>query len=297
MTSTLSAMAAFPTADWQWRGHRIRYSISGTGAPVVLVHGFGASIGHWRKTIPALREAGYRVYALDLLGFGASAKPNLAYSMDLWAELLADFWQAHIGEPVVWVGNSIGGLLCLRMAADYGHTCRGVSVLNCAGGLNHRPNELNWMQTLFTNLFRTLVAAPVIGHLIFDQIRRPERIRKTLGQVYANPDAITDELVELLHRPALDAGAKEVFARVISAPPGPKIVDLLPAIQVPILVLWGEVDPWTPVSGVKHFEAHQERIPIRIERLADTGHCPHDDRPELVNPILVEWLQQLGSKF
>ncbi|MFN3680352.1 alpha/beta fold hydrolase, partial [Thermosynechococcus sp.] len=96
MTSTLTA--AFPTADWLWRGHRICYSVNGRGAPVVLVHGFGASIGHWRKNIPALTAAGYRVYALDLLGFGASAKPDLTYSLDLWAELLADFWQAHIAQ-------------------------------------------------------------------------------------------------------------------------------------------------------------------------------------------------------
>lgn len=73
----------------------------GTGRPLLLVHGFGASIGHWRKNIPVLAAGGYRVYAIDLLGFGSSDKPALNYTVELWQEQLKDFWTAHIQEPTV----------------------------------------------------------------------------------------------------------------------------------------------------------------------------------------------------
>lgn len=56
--------------NWTWRGHQIKYSVTGKGTPLLLIHGFGASIGHWKKNVPAFAEAGYQVFAIDLLGFG-----------------------------------------------------------------------------------------------------------------------------------------------------------------------------------------------------------------------------------
>ena len=66
--------SAIEIQSWQWQGHQIQYTVTGTGQPLVLIHGFGASIGHWRKNIPVLAQAGYQVFALDLLGFGGSDK-------------------------------------------------------------------------------------------------------------------------------------------------------------------------------------------------------------------------------
>ncbi|MEL7333814.1 MAG: alpha/beta fold hydrolase, partial [Cyanobacteria bacterium J06560_2] len=82
-SSTASPVAAPPQPytgeklTWDWRGYDIKYVAYGEGPPIVLIHGFGASIGHWRKNIPVLAAAGHRVYALDLLGFGDSDKPDL----------------------------------------------------------------------------------------------------------------------------------------------------------------------------------------------------------------------------
>ena len=277
--------------SWTWQGHKIQYSVMGTGRPLVLLHGFGASIGHWRQNIPVLAAAGYRVFALDLLGFGGSDKPPLNYSLDLWEELVKDFHSSHIQEPAVFVGNSIGGLLSLILVANCPEISAGGVLINCAGGLNHRPNELTLPLRLIMGGFTKLVSSKIAGQFIFNRVRQKERIRRTLGQVYFNPEAITDELVEMLYEPSCDTGAQQVFASILTAPPGPTPTELLPKVKHPLLVLWGEKDPWTPIKGAGIYKQLSENgQPIKFVPIPDTGHCPHDERPDIVNQLILDWL-------
>lgn len=281
---------------WNWQGHQVNYSVSGEGIPLVLVHGFGASIGHWRKNIPVWVEGGYKVFALDLLGFGGSDKPAIAYSLELWQELLKDFWLAHIQTPAMFVGNSIGALLSLMMAANHPEMVKGAVLLNVAGGLNHRPNELNPVLGLIMTGFSKLVGSPITGKFIFNQVRQKHRIRKTLGQVYHDRTAITDELVDLLYAPSCDAGAQAVFAAILTAPAGSKPEELLPDVTCPLLVLWGESDPWTPIEGAKVFKEMASQKDIKVIPIPNTGHCPHDENPTIVNRLVLEWLANLDAR-
>ncbi|MBO9997507.1 MAG: alpha/beta fold hydrolase [Cyanobacteria bacterium SID2] len=276
---------------WHWRNHRIAYTVSGEGAPLLLIHGFGASIGHWRKNIPALSEAGYRVYALDLLGFGDSDKPLLDYTMELWRDSIADFWTEFVGQPTVFVGNSIGALLALMLAADFPERTAGLVLLNCAGGLNHRPEELNFPLRVVMGTFTKLVSSRWFGPFLFDRVRQPHRLRGTLYQVYGNREAVTEELIEMLYTPSCHPGAQQVFASILTAPPGPKPSELFPKVQCPVLVLWGEDDPWTPVKGARIFQEWGQHHPVTFHSIAETGHCPHDERPEIVNSIVLDWVQ------
>lgn len=281
---------------WNWQGHQVNYSVSGKGTPLILVHGFGASIGHWRKNIPVWVEGGYKVFALDLLGFGGSDKPAIAYSLDLWQELLKDFWLTHIQTPAVFVGNSIGALLSLMMAANHPEMTKGAVLLNVAGGLNHRPNELNPVLGLIMAGFSQLVGSPITGKFIFDRVRQKDRIRKTLGQVYRDRTAITDELVDLLYAPSCDAGAQAVFASILTAPAGAKPQELLPLVNCPLLVLWGESDPWTPIAGARVFQAMADiNKDVKVIPIPNTGHCPHDENPTVVNRLVLEWLSQMRT--
>eukprot|EP00953_Heterococcus_sp_UTEX-ZZ885_P001338 1235-Heterococcus_DN1.PRE.2 len=118
---------------YEWRGHKINYLVEALnssalqtatqpgpadGQPILLIHGFGASVGHWRNNVPAMVERGYRTYAIDLLGFGGSDKPKEeTYSLELWLELLLDFIKDQSQPKDSWVvmGNSIGGLLTLMV--------------------------------------------------------------------------------------------------------------------------------------------------------------------------------------
>lgn len=307
VTTQLSPTKSSLTQDpdgaltWQWRGHDICYKVYGEAQPgtqpLILLHGFGASIGHWRKNSPVFAETGYQVFVLDLLGFGASAKPPLDYTLELWEELLVDFWQAHINQPAVLIGNSIGGLLALMMMAHHPHMVAAGTLLNCAGGLNHRPEELNPILGTVMGTFSKVVSAPVIGPVLFNEIRRKFRIRGTLKQVYGDNTAVTDELVEILHKPSCDPGAQKVFASILTAPAGPKPSDLLPEITQPLLVLWGEADPWTPISGSTIYQelAEAESHRVTFRPIKGAGHCPHDECPDRVNPLILEWLATLSK--
>jgi len=133
LCATLPGDPAAPTE------HTISYVAVGdeTDPPMLLLHGFGASSFHWRSNINALAEAGNRVYAIDLLGFGASDKPLLDYDSDIWVAQCAGFLREVGGcgatQRAVVVGNSIGGFTALALAAAHPELVRGIASLNGAG--------------------------------------------------------------------------------------------------------------------------------------------------------------------
>jgi pimeloyl-ACP methyl ester carboxylesterase len=258
---------------------------------LVLIHGFGASIGHWRKNIPVLAAAGYQVFALDLLGFGGSDKAKVDYTMELWAELLKDFYNTHIQTPAIFIGNSIGALLSLIVLTEYPEIAAGGVLINSAGGLSHRPQELNPLLRIFMATFNKLVANPVTGKFVFNRIRQKSQIRRTLYQVYRDRNAVTDELVDLLYIPSCDPGAQAVFASILTAPPGPSPSSLLPKLEWPLLVIWGEEDPWTPITGADVYRlAQKDGKDVKIVPVPGAGHCPHDEVPDVVNGEIISWL-------
>jgi len=289
MTTELISTSSLEKFQWQWREHQITYTVQGVGQPLVLIHGFGACLGHWRKNIDTLATAGYQVFALDLLGFGESDKPILDYQLEVWQTQLREFHQANIGKPAIFIGNSIGGLLTLMLLADDPQISKGGVIINAAGGLNHRPEELPFPLGLIMGAFTKLVSSPVTGKFIFDRIRQKNRIRNTLYQVYRDRKAVTEELVEMLYQPSCDTNAQKVFASVLTAPPGPSPSTILPRIEQPLLVLWGEADPWTPIQGAT---IYQDRLNTEFYPIPNAGHCPQDEKPELVNNLILQWLEK-----
>ena len=295
-TTSLDKNNKLKGLDWNWQGHKIRYTVAGQGKPLLLIHGFGASIGHWKKNIPVLAHSGYRVFALDLLGFGGSDKAPIDYTLELWQEQIKDFWLEHINQPTTFVGNSIGALLSLMLVTNYPEMSAGGVLINCAGGLNHRPGDLNPILGLVMGGFAKLISSPATGKFIFNNIRRKSQIRRTLYQVYRDRNAVTDELVEMLYRPSCDDGAQKVFASVLTAPPGNSPNALLMNLQRPLLVLWGEKDPWTPVAGAKIYQDLAIDNPeVQFQVIENAGHCPHDENPEAVNSKIVDWLAKVDT--
>lgn len=96
---------------WRWKGFLARYIEAGSEnsdkPPLLLIHGFGASSFHFRRSVTLLKDK-YHVFALDLLGFGRTEKPPTQYTQDLWELMVWDFVREVIRCPVFIAGNSIG---------------------------------------------------------------------------------------------------------------------------------------------------------------------------------------------
>jgi pimeloyl-ACP methyl ester carboxylesterase len=295
-----SANSTIATQTWNWQGFPITYQTQGTQGPaVVLVHGFGASLGHWRKNLPVLAET-CRVYALDLIGFGGSAKPvpgpfklgeQVEYTFDTWGQQIADFCKEVVEEPVFLIGNSIGCIAVMQAAVDHPDIVRTIAMLNCSLRLLHdrRRATQPWLKRMGAPLLQRILRIKWLGQTFFKQIAKPATVRKILLKAYANAEAVTDELVDLLLAPARDVGAVEVFLAFTGYSQGPLPEDLLEVLPCPAIILWGEEDPWEPIALGKEFANFpqvKQFIPLR-----GVGHCPQDEAPESVNAILQEWIQ------
>lgn len=293
-----------PTTEiktWTWRGYPITYRTCGEeGIPLVCVHGFGASSGHWRKNLPVWGES-FRCYALDLIGFGGSAKPKpkteINYTFETWGEQIAEFCQAVVGTPVVLVGNSIGCIAAMQAAVTKPEIAIAVVDINISLRLLHerKRQTLPWYRRWSAPIAQKLLSYPPVGRWFFNQIAKPKTVRNILLQAYQHPEAVTDELVEMLLAPAKDEGAADVFVAFTNYSQGPLPEELLPQLSCPVLILWGTDDPWEPIASGQEF-ANYPTVEEFIA-LPGLGHCPQDEAPEEVNPIVERWVKQLSIHY
>ncbi|MEO0932322.1 MAG: alpha/beta fold hydrolase [Cyanobacteria bacterium J06641_2] len=308
--ATIPSTNPIPGKYWQWRGHNVYYVKAGEKRsqrpPVLLVHGFGASTDHWRKNIAELLND-FEVYAIDLLGFGRSQKPKIQYGGDLWRDQLNDFIAEVIGEKAVLVGNSLGGYASLCVAAQCPDSAAGLVLLNSAGPFTQdqpktEPEALQSeiepplnekLQKIFGDFVKAIFKLPLARFILFQYIRQPWVIRQTLEKVYLDKSAITDQLIEEIRRPSGDKGAFDVFCSVFSTPQGEKVDVLLQQLTCPLLLLWGEADPW--MNAKERSQKFRQYYPQLTEHYLKAGHCPHDEVPNELNPLLRDWVLGIES--
>lgn len=292
-----------PGKYWEWRGEQIYYVQAGIAKAdrvasalrdrpaLLLIHGFGASTDHWRKNISELSQE-FQVWAIDLLGFGRSAKPAWTYSAQLWREQLHDFITEVIDRPVVLAGNSLGGYAALCVAAEYPEATAGLILINSAGPFTDstHPKEPNPIQKVLNKGVTGFLRNPVGNSLLYKFVQRKTFIRSTLSKVYVDQTAVTNQLVDELYRPSCDPGAPQVFASVFSNQQGEKVDVLLGKMQCPLLMIWGEGDPW--IDARKRGEKFRGYYPQLQEHYLNAGHCPHDEVPQQVNAIVHNWMKE-----
>jgi len=284
---------------WSYRGHGVHALRAAPASPegpaILLVHGFGASTDHWRHNIPVLAQR-HEVHALDLLGFGRSAKPaGLPYGGALWRDQLAAYVEERIGRPTVLVGNSLGGYAALAAGAALGERAAGVALLNAAGPFREEQQPpTGWGSIARRTIGGALLKSPVLQRLLFENLRRPATIRRTLNQVYVDRTNVDEELVQAILAPSRDPGAFGVFRTVFDIPSGEPLDDLFTQLRCPLLLVWGIRDPWINAPGRR--AAFQRHAPAATsEVVLEAGHCPHDEVPEEVNAEMLRWLEGLGS--
>ena len=268
---------------------------SSTKIAILLIHGFGASTDHWRFNIPVLSSR-YEVHAIDLLGFGKSPKPNdVDYSGSLWKKQVVAYVKEVIQKPTVIVGNSLGGYAALAAGAELNELSAGVILLNAAGYFSEEKLvKKNMLQTSIETVAGIFLKNVVLQRLIFENMRNPKNIKKTLNQVYVDKKNVDDYLVESIRNPSLDVGAFNVFRSVFnpSGPQGEPLDSLFNKLNAPLLLLWGSKDPW--MNTPKKRDLYKKYTPENTtEVILDAGHCPHDEIPDQVNNHILDWLKLL----
>ena len=330
-----------PNRFWQWRGQRIRYQVMGEendGPSVLLVHGLFVNADHWRQNMPALAAAGFRVFSIDLLGYGYSSKPNpygeegrkingengrslgsptatlgtpwggqrdnvpvplehplgSVYNFYTWSEELRDFAKEiiHAGpKRVALIANSIGSISGLQAALDEQELFSGLMILNPNFRELHIAEQPPFITPLVSAVQGWLRSN---GQPVFDFLAKPETVKQILKEPYHDPETVTDELVDVLLSPLLTKGAANVVFDTLSYSAGPLPEQLLadPGLEkLPVWVCLGEKDPWTPADRVKALDQYPSVQ--RVDLLPGIGHCPHDEAPEIVNPLLVKFMNAL----
>lgn len=281
---------------WYWRGFKIAYENCGDdGKAVIFVHGFGANSGHWRKNLPVLGKH-FRCYAIDLIGFGNSAKPTpkteIDYTFETWGQQIADFCREIVGNSAFLIGNSIGCVVIMQAAVDNPDLVLGIVAINCSLRLLHERKRVNlpWYRNLGATVMQKVLENKTIGNFFFKQIAKPEVIKKILLKAYTKSEAVTDELIDLIFKPSQDAGAADVFLAFTAYSQGALPEDLLPILPCKAILLWGTDDPWEAIAlgqELAKFPTVTKFIPLK-----GLGHCPQDEAPEIVNPILEKLINE-----
>jgi pimeloyl-ACP methyl ester carboxylesterase len=291
----------FADRFWTWRGYKIGYCVEGLESQgiekdkpaIVLIHGFGASVGHWRKNVPVLAQK-FRVYAIDLIGFGSSAQPKpseLPYTFETWGNQVADFVREVVGDRAILVGNSIGAVVAMQAAIYAPELITTTVLINCSLRLLQEQNQLAmpWLKRLGVKTVQNILGNRAIAKLFFDQVRQPRSVKQILSQAYVDRSAITDELIEILIKPAQNPNAVDVFMAFVRYSQGPRPEDLLAILPCEAIVLWGDRDPWEPIElgrkSFTRFDCVKEFIDI-----PNAGHCPQDEVPEVINGILLRMI-------
>ena len=282
--------------DWVWRGWQTRYTYirpthqTSKTVPLILLHGFGTSIGHWRQNLAALGEH-HTVYALDMLGFGASEKASVSYKVNLWVDQVYDFWRTFIRQPVILVGNSIGSLISLAAAARHPDMVQGVVMLSLPDPSVREEMIPAFLRPAIATI-ENIVASPLLIKTLFRLVRRPGMVRRWAGLAYADSSAVTDELVDILVGPAQDRGSAQAFCAILKAMTspkfGPSVKTMLPTLKIPMLLIWGQQDRMVPPAFAQQFASYNPNL--QLLNLDNAGHCPHDECPEEVNQAILDWI-------
>ncbi|KAA8542965.1 hypothetical protein F0562_024111 [Nyssa sinensis] len=269
-------------------------SIQGNSGPaLVLVHGFGANSDHWRKNIPVLAQS-HRVFSIDLIGYGYSDKPNPRefgvnsfYTFETWATQINDFCIDVVKDKAFFICNSIGGVVGLQAAVMEPQICKGIVILNISLRMLHIKKQ-PWYGRPLIKSFQSLLRNTALGKFFYRTVATPESVKNILCQCYHDSCQVTDELVQIILLPGLEPGAADVFLEFICYSEGPLPEELLPQVKCPVLVAWGNKDPWEPIElgrAYGNFDSVEDFVV-----LPNVGHCPQDEAPHLVNPIVESFV-------
>lgn len=275
-------------------GRRIRYAVAGDGPALVLLHGLGRSIEDWFPVQELLRDA-YRTYSVDLPGFGESERlgsltdlPSLASAVDGFLDVLADTEPLDVSEPVRIAGNSLGGAVALRFAADRPERVGALILVDSAGFGREVTAGLR------------VLAIPGLGRLLLRPSRMTAPVRAR--SVFYNRSLATPERIALQYRLASRPHAADVFLetsralgdwRGVRLDWARELTGRVRSLGIPILLCWGTHDRILPA---RQLEAARGAFPdAEVHLFERVGHMPQLESPAEFAEVVRDFLARTSA--
>jgi pimeloyl-ACP methyl ester carboxylesterase len=286
--------------DWRsidWHAHQRWVPVSGRwanvidlgptdGEVVLFVHGLGGTWHNWLENLPAFADAGYRVIAPDLPGFGASEMPEEKISIPgygRWVDALCT--ELGIGACAL-VGNSMGGFIGAEVAIQMPERVSRLVLVSAAGISAEKLRNERVLSLLYaTQAVGAYVSGAVVARAA-GLARRPRLRRAAMWFVTKHPEDLSPALA---YEQIAGIGT-DGFLPALDALSDYPIRDRLGDIACPTLIVWGRDDLIVPVRDADVFEA---LIPDSRKVIwDDTGHVAMLERPEQFNALLADFLEE-----
>ena len=265
----------------------------GEGAPIVAVHGLGGSYLNWMPAAPYLRNLG-RFYAFDLPGFGYSP-PHRSYSLNDHKNVTAEFLQT-LNEEALLIGNSMGGLISLLVAAERSDLVSGLVLL--APASPPRLDDPRIDRAVARRLL--LQGVPLVGEAVVNRYWRStsaaQQIRETLAVVCHHPQRIPPEvwpeaivLAEARRRQpwAIDALIRSGRSTAAFLARRREYDETVQRVKSPTLLIQGAHDRVVPGSGPERIAKLRPDWTHTV--MTDVGHCPQLEAPSEFAGLVEGW--------
>lgn len=272
---------------YQWRLGKIHYTVKGKGKPILLVHGIGAgsSLLEWKKNQEELSKS-YRVYALDLLGFGFSDKPKTTYTTYLYVSLILDFIQNVIQTPVCAVGSSLSADF-LVMSCHMNAKWFKKMILIEPTGLTSKMAQNKDIS------LRRLLESPMIGtafyHIITSKAFCKSFLEKNIffAKELASKEEVWKDYYIMSHIGGY--GTKYPIASFITGFMNLNIEQALKECKIPLYFVWGENAILNPADTMEQFEILKPRSKYIL--FEQTRQLPHYENATEFNHLVKEFFK------
>ncbi|WP_254529184.1 alpha/beta fold hydrolase [Natrinema gelatinilyticum] len=255
---------------YRWRGIESTYTVAGdpNDPEMLLLHGIyaGASSNEFAPLFEQLSEK-YRVYAVDLPGFGRSERPPLVYSASLYAEFVRDFADQITSEPIV-VASSLTGAFAAEAADDIDGRRL---VLICP--TDETGDERPWV--------RTLLRTPIVGTTLYNALASKPAIRYFYDRDgYYDSDRIDSDEVQYAWNSAHQPGARYATASFAAGTLDPDfdLATELAALETPTTLVWGRDAELVPLQEGRDLAEAADLDLVVIDYATQLPHAEHPDR-------------------
>lgn len=270
---------------FDWKYGNIFYKTAGIGhpgPPLVFIHGVGAGSSSfmWRKNFDVLARD-FRVYALDLLGFGFSDKPSTApYSADLYVELITDFIREVTGYPANVVASSLGAAYTIRVADEHPDLIKSM-VLNAPTG----ADRLNTRPGMAGAAFYGLLQSPVLGTSFYNVMASERSIRDySRKHLFYDHRRVSNRMVANFYATSHQQGAQHAIAAFLSGYLDTDTRAAFSRLTQRVMLVWGKQDQTTPVAqAVALLEANPR---ASLEVFDYCRMMPEQEHPEKFNALV-----------